>query len=71
LLNQVERWFGVIKQGAIRGKSLSTVKELIAKIDQFLEVYNKTKPSFNWDATVDSILVKPQRLCSKISRTAY
>ncbi len=41
---------------------------LIAKIEQFVAAYNKTKAPFNWTATADSILEKIQRLCSQISR---
>jgi putative transposase len=76
-LNQVERWYcfaeargyGIITQRAIRRGSFSSVKELIAKIEQFVEAYNKTKAPFNWTATADSILEKLQRLCSQISGT--
>ena len=42
-LNQVERWFGIIAQWDIRRGSLSNVKELIAKIEQFVANYNKLK----------------------------
>jgi putative transposase len=45
--------------------------ELIAKIEQFVAAYNKTKASFNWTATADSILEKLQRLCTQISGTAH
>ncbi|WP_094556268.1 IS630 family transposase [Synechococcus sp. 1G10] len=70
-LNQVERWFGIITQRAIRRGSFSSVKELIAKIEQFVAAYNKTKAPFNWTATADSILEKLQRLCSQISGTPH
>jgi putative transposase len=70
-LNQVERWFGIITQRAIRRGSFSSVKELIAKIEQFVAAYNKSKAPFNWTATADSILEKLQRLCSQISGTAH
>jgi putative transposase len=70
-LNQVECWFGIITQRASRRVSFSSVKELIAKIEQFVAVYNKTKAPFNWTATADSVLEKLQRLCSQISGTAY
>ena len=70
-LNQVERWFGIITQRAIRRGSFSSVKELIAKIEQFVEAYNKTKAPFNWTATADSILEKLQRLCAQISGTTH
>jgi putative transposase len=70
-LNQVERWFGLITQKAIRRGSFSSVKELIEKIRQFVEAYDKTKVPFQWTATADSILEKLQRLCSQISGTAH
>jgi hypothetical protein len=47
-----------------RGKP---IKELIAKIEQFVAAYNKTKAPFNRTATADSIMEKLQRLCSRIS----
>lgn len=70
-LNQVERWFGIVTQRAIRRGSFSSVKELIAKIEQFVAAYNKTRAPFNWIATADSILEKLQRLCSQISGTGH
>ena len=59
-LNQVERWFGIITQRAIRRGSFSSVKELIAKIEHFIANYNKGSTPFNWTATADSILEKLQ-----------
>ena len=46
-------------------------KELIAKIEQFVAAYNKTKAPFSWTATAGSILEKLQRLCSQISGTTH
>ena len=46
-LNQVERWFGITTQRAIRRGSFFSFKELIAKIEQFVKAYNKTKTPFN------------------------
>lgn len=66
-LNQVERWFGIITEKAIRRGSFRSVKELIAKIDRFVAEYNKNKAPFAWTATADSIFDKLQRLCSRIS----
>jgi putative transposase len=60
---------GSSPSGPIRRGSFSSVKELIAKIEQFVAAYNKTKAPFNWTATADSILEKLQRLCSQISGT--
>jgi hypothetical protein len=70
-LNQVERWFGIVTQRAICRGSFCSVKELIAKIEQFVAAYNKSKAPFNWTDPEDSILENLQRLCSQISGTAH
>ncbi len=70
-LNQVERWFALITQRAIRRGSFRSVKELTAKIDQFVSTYNKTAKPFSWVATADSILAKIDRLCRRISGTGH
>jgi len=68
-LNQVERWFGLITQRAIRRGSFSSVKELVEKIDAFVQHYNRSHRPFVWTATAESILGKVARLCSRISGT--
>ncbi len=70
-LYQVERWFGIISQQAIRRGSFSSVKELIAKIQHFVDHYNQTASPFAWTATAKSILDKIERLCSYTSGTAH
>ena len=70
-LNQVEIWFNLITQRAIRRGTFRSVKELVSKIEQFVAQYNlKTKP-FVWTATADSILEKIRRLCQCISETQH
>jgi putative transposase len=68
-LNQLERWFALISQRAIRRGSFRSVKDLIGKIDDFVRNYNHSKRPFAWTATADSILAKIARLCSRISGT--
>ncbi|MBV9267334.1 MAG: transposase, partial [Acidobacteriaceae bacterium] len=68
-LNQVERWFALISQRAIRRGSFRSVKDLVGKIDGFVRHYNDSKRPFVWTATADSILAKIARLCSRISGT--
>jgi putative transposase len=70
-LNQVERWFGLITQRAIRRGSFRSVKELIAKINSFVQHYNRSSRPFVWTATADSIIAKLARLCSSISGTSH
>jgi putative transposase len=68
-LNQVEIWFNIITQKAIRRGTFKSVKELVSKIDQFVNAYNKRTQPFVWTATADSILEKIKRLCQCISET--
>ena len=68
-LNQVEIWFGIITQRAIRRGSFSKVKELIGKIESYTENWNSEATPFVWTATADSILAKIKRLCERISGT--
>jgi putative transposase len=68
-LNQVERWFGLITQQAIRRGSFKSVKELVVKINHFVQHYNRNSKPFVWTATADSIFNKLARLCSHISGT--
>lgn len=70
-LNQVERWFGLITQQAIRRGSFKSVKELIAKINHFVQHYNRNSKPFAWTATANSIFQKLARLCSRISGTQH
>jgi putative transposase len=70
-LNEVEIWFNLITQQAIRRGTFSSVKELIAKIEAFVKQYNKHHKPFIWTATADSILTKIERLCLRISETAH
>ncbi len=70
-LNQVEIWFNLITQRAIRRGTFKSVKELIAKIEQFVNHYNRDSHPFIWTATADSILEKIKRLCQRISGTRH
>jgi putative transposase len=70
-LNQVERFFGLITDQAIRRGSFTSVKDLVCKIDHFVTQHNKTCTPFVWTATADSILAKLERLTSRISGTGH
>jgi len=70
-LNQVEIWFNIITQRAIRRGTFRSVKALIAKIEQYVTQYNRTSHPFVWTATAESILEKVKRLCQRISETGH
>jgi transposase len=70
-LNQVERWFGLITQRAIRRGSFGTVRELVRRIEHFVAHYNATATPFMWTATAGSILAKLERLAKAINGTRH
>ncbi len=70
-LNQVERFFALITDKAIRRGSFNSVKQLVQRIDHFVASYNNNCQPFRWTATADSILEKLHRLCSRISGTGH
>jgi putative transposase len=70
-LNQVEIWFHVITQKAIRRGSFSSVKKLIEKIEHFVKTYNSDASPFVWTATANSILEKLNRLFKAIHGTQH
>jgi len=70
-LNQVERFFSIITDKAIRRGSFTSVRELVQKIDHFVAHYNQNCKPFTWTATADSILAKLNRLCERISGTGH
>src|SRR6202790_1870965 len=70
-LNQVERWFGLITQRAIRRGSFDSVPDLKRKINEFVEHYNQHPKPFMWTATADSILAKHERLGKVICGTSH
>jgi transposase len=70
-LNQVERWFALITQQAIRRGSFDSVTDLKRKINEFVEHYSQHPRPFKWTATADSILAKIERLCKVINGTGH
>jgi putative transposase len=45
-LNQVERWFALITQQAIRRGTFTSVRDLIGKIEAFVQHYNRSSRPF-------------------------
>ena len=70
-LNQVETWYHIITQKAIRRGSFRSTKQLREKIDQFVTDYNLKSKPFMWTATADSILAKIKRILESISGTQH
>jgi putative transposase len=70
-LNQVEIWFNIITQKAIRRGTFRSVRDLIARIQLFVDRYNRRCHPFSWTATAESILEKLERLSKAIAGTGH
>ncbi len=70
-LNRVEIWFNIITQRAIRYGTFRSVRDLLAKIDRFVQHDNRRCRPFVWTAISDSILEKIERLCKAIAGTGH
>lgn len=60
-LNLVEVWFGIIDRQAIRRGVFTSVKDLNAKIRQFITGWNDRCHPFIWTKTPEQILAKANR----------
>ena len=70
-LNQVEIWFNIITQRAIRRGTFRSVRDLTQKIEAFVKNYNSKCRPFAWTATSDSIFEKLERLSKAIAGTGH
>jgi putative transposase len=52
-LNQVERFFSLITDKAIRRGSSTSVKQLVQRFDHFVSTYNTQCQPFKWTATAE------------------
>ena len=59
-LNMVEIFFGVITRQAIRRGTFTSVKDLIAAIETYIDAWNERCQPFTWTKTADQILAKAQ-----------
>jgi hypothetical protein len=57
-LNMVEIFFGIITRQAIRRGTFTSVKDLIAAIDTFIDGWNECCRPFTWTKTADEVLAK-------------
>ena len=70
-LNQVERWFALLTERQIRRASFVSAKDLVEKINTFVQAYNGKAKPFVWTATSEAILEKVERLCKAICGTGH
>lgn len=69
-LNQVERWFRELTTKRIRRGVFKSVPELIAAVEEYLQVHNENPKPFVWTATAGQILAKVGR-CKAILETLH
>ena len=60
-LNLVERWFRELTDKALRRGVFHSVPDLIASIENYMDVHNESPRPFVWTATAESILTKVRR----------
>ena len=65
----VEVFFGIITLQAIRRGTFTSVKDLIAAIETFIDGWNRRCEPFVWTKTADEILTKSRR--KKTSNTRH
>ena len=70
-LNQVERWFATLTQKQIRRGSFSSVRDLILKINRYLELYNDNPRPFSWTKSADEIFETIYAMCKETSGSAH
>lgn len=68
-LNQVERWFALLTARKIKRGSHSSVRQLIAAIDDFIATTNEKPVPYNWQRTADEILAAINRFANRILKT--
>jgi transposase len=65
-LNQVETWFSILSRQALRGASFTSVAQLSAALQNFVEAYNPRAHPFEWTKSE----VGPKGLKVRIERSA-
>ena len=67
-MNLVEVWFSIIERQAIHRGTYRSVKDLNAKIRQFIDGWNDRAHPFVWTKTADDILNKANRQTTSDAR---
>lgn len=66
-INQVERWFGLLTQRAIKRGAHCSVTSLKAAIEEFLAAHNDDPKPFVWTKSADDILASIARFATRTS----
>jgi transposase len=69
-LNQVERWFALLSEKQIKRGVHTSVQQLEADIQAFIQQYNQNPKPFKWVKSADDILQSVKRFCLKMPLTS-
>jgi len=70
-INQVERFFATLTQKQIRRGSFTSVRDLILKINRYLQLYNDNPRPFHWTKSADEIFETMYAMCKATSESAH
>jgi transposase len=65
-LNQVERWFALLTERALRRGVHRSTKELEQAIREFLDAHNSDPKPFHWNKSADEIIASVARHCQHV-----
>jgi len=65
-LNQVERWFGLLTERALRRGVHRSTQELERAIHEFIDAHNDDPKPFLWTKTADQIIASVTRHCQQV-----
>jgi transposase len=60
-MNQVETWFGILQAKRIKRGVFISVKDLVQKIEDFIDHYNENPQPFKWAKTLQQIMAKAKK----------
>jgi DDE superfamily endonuclease len=69
-INQVERWFGLLTERALRRGVHRSVAALESDIRAFIEATNADPKPFRWVKSADDILASVRRFCLRTLEAA-
>lgn len=64
-INQVERFFALLTDDAIRRSAHRSTAELEAAIKGYIDAHNAEPKPFRWTKSADDILAAVQRFCQR------
>jgi transposase len=67
-LNQVERWFGLLTEHALRRGSHTSTSQLRSAIHAYLDAHNEKPKPFRWTKSADEILASIARFATRTSQ---